>query len=117
VARINALIRRANLSYDADRSVLECANLKLFPDNHRAERAGQEIRLTLQEFKLLKLLMENKNKVLPRTQMLETVWGINFDTNTNIVDVYISYLRNKVDTEGQPKLIETVKGVGYAIRG
>jgi DNA-binding response OmpR family regulator len=60
--------------------------------------------------------MENKNKVLLRTQILETVWGINYDTNTNIRDVYISYLRNKIDTEGRVKLIETVKGVGYVIR-
>jgi DNA-binding response OmpR family regulator len=96
--------------------VLECADLKLYPDNHRIERGGQEIKLTLQEFKLLKLLIENKNKVLPRTQILETVWGINYDTNTNIIDVYISYLRNKIDTEGRVKLIETVKGVGYVIR-
>jgi DNA-binding response OmpR family regulator len=60
--------------------------------------------------------MENKNKVLPRTQILETVWGINYDTNTNIIDVYISYLRNKIDMEGRVKLIETVKGVGYVLR-
>jgi DNA-binding response OmpR family regulator len=116
IARINALIRRATLSYDADKNVLECADLKLYLDNHQVERGGKEIKLTLQEFKLLKLLMENQNKVLPRTQILDTVWGINFDTNTNIIDVYISYLRNKIDTEGRVKLIETVKGVGYIIR-
>jgi DNA-binding response OmpR family regulator len=116
IARINALIRRATLSYDTDKNMLECADLKLYPDNHRIERGEQEIKLTLQEFKLLKLLMENKNKVLPRTQILEMVWGINYDTNTNVIDVYISYLRNKIDTEGCAKLIETVKGVGYVIR-
>jgi DNA-binding response OmpR family regulator len=116
IARINALIRRANLSYDADKNVLECADLKLYPDNHQVERGGKEIKLTLQEFKLLKLLMENQNKVFPRTQILDTVWGINLDTNTNIIDVYISYLRNKIDIEGCSKLIETVKGVGYVIR-
>ena len=60
--------------------------------------------------------MENKNKVLPRTQILDTVWGINYDTNTNVVDVYISYLRNKIDMKGCSKLIDTVKGRGYLIR-
>jgi DNA-binding response OmpR family regulator len=115
-ARINALTRRATLSYSAEQNLLECADLKLYPDNYRVERAGQEIKLTLQEYKLLKLLMENKNKVLPRTQILHTIWGVDFDTNTNVIDVYISYLRNKVDTDGREKLIETVKGVGYLIR-
>jgi DNA-binding response OmpR family regulator len=116
VARINALTRRATLSYNAEQNFLECADLKLYPDNHRVERGGNEIKLTLQEYKLLKLLMENKNKVLPRTQILNTVWGVDFDTNTNVIDVYISYLRNKIDTENYPKLIETIKGVGYLIK-
>lgn len=69
----------------------------------------------MQEFKLLKLLMENKDKVLSRTQLLDTVWGVNYDTNTNVVDVYISYLRNKIDMDGHVKLIKTVKGRGYMI--
>ena len=80
------------------------------------ERDGKEIKLTLQEFKLLKLLMENKNKVLSRTKILDTVWGVNYDTNTNVVDVYISYLRNKIEDKEQPGLIETIKGRGYMIR-
>ncbi|GHV56405.1 DNA-binding response regulator [Bacteroidia bacterium] len=116
VARINALTRRVTLSYHTEQNVLECADLKLYPDSHQVERRGQEISLTLQEFKLLKLLMENKNKVLPRTQMLDTVWGIRFDSNTNVVDVYISYLRNKIDAGHTKKLINTIKGVGYVIR-
>lgn len=116
IARINALTRRAKLKYDDSADILQCSDLKLYMDKHKVERGDKEIKLTLQEFKLLKLLMENKNRVLSRTQIIDTVWGINYDTSTNVVDVYISYLRNKIDVEGYPKLIETVKGRGYVIR-
>lgn len=116
IAHINALTRRAKLRYDEPTDVLECDNLKIYIDKHRVERGGKEVKLTLQEFKLLKLLLENENKVLSRTQILDTVWGVNYDTNTNVVDVYISYLRNKVDTDGNRKLIKTIKGRGYMIQ-
>ncbi|WP_165042229.1 response regulator transcription factor [Dysgonomonas sp. ZJ709] len=116
IARINALTRRAKLDYNTPSEILECEGLKLYIDKHRVERDGREIKLTFQEFKLLKLLMEHPNKVLSRTQILDTVWGINYDTNTNVVDVYISYLRNKIDTADATKLIDTVKGRGYLIR-
>lgn len=115
IARINALTRRAKMDYSID-DELKCADLTLNIDKHIVERNGQEIKLTLQEFMLLKLLMENKNKVLSRSQILNTVWGVNYNSNTNVVDVYISYLRNKIDKEGCEKLIETVKGRGYLIR-
>jgi len=115
LAHINALTRRAKMKYDTSSEVLECDSLKLYIDKHRVERNGKEVKLTLQEFKLLKLLMENKNKVLSRTELLDTVWGLNYDTNTNIVDVYISYLRNKIDNTEQARLIKTVKGRGYMI--
>lgn len=116
LAHINALTRRARLSYDDSRDILECGDVKIYLDKHKVERDSKEIKLTLQEFKLLKLLIENKDKVLSRTQILDTVWGLNYDTNTNIVDVYISYLRNKIDMEGYPKLIRTIKGRGYIIQ-
>jgi DNA-binding response OmpR family regulator len=116
VARIHALTRRVSLNYGTDNNVLECDDLKLYIDSHRAEKGGREIKLTLQEYKLLKLLLENKNKTMTRTQILNSVWGINFDTNTNVVDVYISYLRNKIDSKDDRKMIETIKGVGYLIR-
>lgn len=116
IARINALTRRAKLKYDDSADILQCNDLILYIDKHKVERGVKEIKLTLQEFKLLKLLMENKNRVLSRTQIIDTVWGINYDTSTNVVDVYISYLRNKIDVEGYPRLIETVKGRGYVIR-
>lgn len=114
LAHINALIRRVKLSYEVGTpDSLVCGDLKIYPDRHKVERGGNEIKLTLQEFKLLRLLMENQEKVLTRTQILNTVWGVNYDTNTNVVDVYISYLRNKIDTEGKAKLIKTIKGRGY----
>lgn len=116
VARINALTRRSKLHYDDTSEVLQCDDLKLHIDKHQVFRGEQEIKLTFQEFKLLRILMENKNKVLSRTHILDTVWGINYDNNTNVVDVYISYLRHKIDTDDSRKLIETIKGRGYMIR-
>ncbi len=117
IARIHALTRRARMHYEQPvAEELRCADLCLNIDRHQVERGGHEISLTLQEFKLLRLLMENADKVLSRAQILESVWGINFDTNTNVVDVYISYLRNKIDAGQEHKLIQTVKGRGYVIR-
>lgn len=116
VARINALTRRFKSNNQVQENVLTCDNLRLNIDSHIVERNGSELKLTIQEFKLLKLLMENKNRVLSRSQILNTVWGIDYDSNTNVVDVYISYLRNKVDSDFDYKLIQTVKGRGYIIR-
>lgn len=116
VARINALTRRARQTYHSSSELLQCGDLKMDIEKHKVTRNGKDIKLTIQEFKLLKLLMENPDKVLTRTQILNAVWGINYDSNTNVVDVYISYLRNKIDMPDNPKLIETVKGRGYLIR-
>ncbi|OJU49396.1 MAG: DNA-binding response regulator [Bacteroidales bacterium 45-6] len=116
VARIHALVRRTKYNSQVGDTVLECDDLLLDVERHFVKRGNVEIKLTLQEFKLLQLLMENKNKVLPRSQILDTVWGINYDPNTNVVDVYISYLRNKVDANCDNKLIQTIKGRGYLIR-
>ncbi|MFV0418795.1 MAG: response regulator transcription factor [Dysgonomonas sp.] len=116
IARINALIRRSKFNNETQSNVLICDDLKLYIDSHVVERGDIDIKLTLQEFKLLQLLMENKNKVISRSQILDTVWGINYDSNTNVVDVYISYLRNKIDANFENKLIQTVKGRGYLIR-
>ncbi|MCL2414239.1 MAG: response regulator transcription factor [Bacteroidales bacterium] len=116
IARIQALTRRVKQNYDESSNVLSCDNLTLYVDEHRVVRGEKEIKLTLQEFKLLKYLLENKNRIMSRTQILNAVWGYNYDTNTNVVDVYISYLRNKIDITNSPKLIETIKGIGYRIR-
>lgn len=116
IARINALTRRFKSNNQIQENVLVCDDLKIDIDSHIVERNGVELKLTLQEFKLLRLLMENKNRVLSRSQILNTVWGIDYESNTNVVDVYISYLRNKVDADFDHKLIQTVKGRGYIMR-
>lgn len=116
VARIHALDRRRKMNYDSSSNVLVCGDLKMYLDEHKILRGDTEIVLTHLEFKLLKFLMENKNKVVSRTQILTNVWGINHDINTNIVEVYISYLRNKIDGEFETKIIETIKGRGYRIK-
>lgn len=116
IAHINALTRRTKSSYNEDSNILECKDLRMNLDKHLIERAGKEIKLTLQEFKLLKILMENKNRVVTRVELLDSVWGINCDNTTNVVDVYISYLRNKIDVGFDVKLIRTVKGRGYLIQ-
>ncbi|MFT4072259.1 MAG: response regulator transcription factor [Dysgonamonadaceae bacterium] len=116
VARIHALLRRTKYNNESGDNVLVCDSLVLDVEAHQVKRGDAAIRLTLQEFKLLQLLMENKNRVVSRSEILEAVWGINYDTGTNVVDVYISYLRNKLDTEPEQKLIHTVKGRGYLIR-
>lgn len=116
LARINALTRRTKWNEETVENTLQCDDLVLYIDQHKVERNGKEIKLTLQEFMLLKLLMENKNKVLSRSQILDTVWGINYNSNTNVVDVYISYLRSKIDSDNARRLIETIKGRGYLIR-
>ncbi len=113
---INALTRRANMHYVEPAPVLSCADLTLDVERHIVKRAEREISLTIQEFKLLRILLENQDKVMSRTELLNSIWGLNYDPNTNIVDVYISYLRNKVDTGNDVKLIKTVKGRGYMIQ-
>lgn len=117
VARVNALTRRANMQTATVKNhTLECYDLCMYVDEHKVQRAGEDIELTLQEFKLLHLLLSNINKVMSRTEISNSVWGHNHSSNTNIVDVYISYLRNKIDSKSDHKLIETVKGRGYIIR-
>jgi len=116
LAHINALTRRARISYSAPSELLACDDLTMEIEKHLVKRGDREVSLTLQEFKLLKILLENKDKVMSRAQLLNDIWGVNYDPNTNIVDVYISYLRNKVDTEEDNKLIKTVKGRGYMLQ-
>lgn len=115
ISRINALTRRNKLSYQDASNVLICGNITLDNDLHTVMQDGKTIDLSPTEYKLLNYLFENKNKVLSRTQILQAVWGINFDNTTNVVDVYISYIRNKID-ETEQKIIHTVKGTGYLVK-
>jgi heavy metal response regulator len=113
LARIRALLRRGK----PESSVrLTAADLVLDPATREVQRAGEPIELTSREYALLEYLLRNKGRVLTRSMILEHVWGYRFDPGTNIVDVYISYLRNKIDRGFDRKLIHTVRGVGYVLR-
>lgn len=114
LARIEALLRRGG-SYQADIAELRVADLVLNRNTHKVHRGDDQIDLTPKEFALLEYLMSNPDKVVSRTRILENVWGYNADPLTNVVEVYIRHLRNKVD-EGYPvPLIQTVRGFGYKI--
>lgn len=115
ISRINALTRRTKFNYEKREHVYVCRDLKLDPEKHLVVQGDKQIDLSPREYKLLLFLLENKDKVVSRMQILERVWGIQFDTNTNVVDVYISYLRNKLD-ESQGKMIHTIKGTGYMLQ-
>lgn len=113
-ARIRSIERRQKLANQ--NSILKVEDLVLDIAAHRVMRSGKIISLTTREFKLLKVFMENKDIVLSRMEIAEKVWDINFDTGTNVVDVYVNYLRNKVDKGFGSKLIHTIIGAGYVLR-
>jgi two-component system OmpR family response regulator len=114
VARINAVLRRAGETAAAS-SVLSCADLVLDDDAHRVIRAGQDVSLSPTEFNLLRFLMLNQGRVLSKAQILDHVWHFDFGGDGGIVETYIGYLRRKVD-QSEPKLIHTIRGVGYTLR-
>ncbi len=116
VARIHALTRRSQVSEVKPSTILRTRDIELNLSEHLVYKNAKPIHLTLQEFKLLQLLMENEDKVLTRSETIHSVWGMDYDSNTNIVDVYISYLRTKIEDKTKPKIIETVQGRGYIIR-
>jgi DNA-binding response OmpR family regulator len=113
VARVRALMRRRA---EADPALLQVADLILDPARRVVSRGGEKIELTAKEFALLEYFMRNRGRVLTRTLMIEHVWNYDFDTMTNIVDVYVNYLRKKIDNGREPKLIHTVRGVGYVLK-
>ncbi|MGS4344161.1 response regulator transcription factor [Myroides odoratus] len=115
LSRINALTRRTKFNYENTSKSYHCRDLVLNPEKHVVSQGDKIIDLSPKEYKLLLYLLENKGRVISRTQILEQVWGIQYDTNTNVVDVYISYIRNKID-ETQGKLIHTIKGTGYMLQ-
>ncbi|MGB7395620.1 MAG: response regulator transcription factor [Pricia sp.] len=115
LARIRALLRRNGSILTIGRKLI-LGDLELDSDAKLVRRAGEEIKLTSTEFRLLEYMLQNKNRVLSRIDILENVWDINFNLGTNVVDVYVSYLRNKIDKGHDPKLIQTVIGMGYVIK-
>jgi len=113
VARVKALIRRGSQDRGAE---LLFADLRLDPVSHRVWRDNTEIDLTSKEYALLEYFLRNANQVLTRTMIAEHVWDYTFDSFTNIIDVYVNYLRKKVDRNYDKKLIHTVRGVGYVLK-
>ena len=114
VARIRTVLRRVGEDDDTD-SRLTFADLELDEDTYEVWRAGQPVDLTATEFKLLRYLLLNPRRVLSKTQILDHVWSYDFDGDPNVVETYISYLRKKIDRV-EPRLIHTVRGVGYSLR-
>ena len=113
LARVRALIRR---SIEGADERLRFADLELDPGTREVTRGGEQIELTRTEFSLLELFMRNPRQVLTRSIIFERVWGYDFGFASNSLDVYIGYLRRKTETGGRPRLIHTVRGVGYALR-
>ena len=113
VARVRALLRR---QAKAEPAILQFSDLTLDPARRIVLRKGEKIDLTSKEFALLEYFMHNPGRVLTRTMIIEHIWNYDFDTMTNLVDVYVNYLRKKIDAGREPKLIHTVRGVGYVLK-
>jgi len=115
LARVKALDRR-NRNQIASPSILKFEDLEMDTDQKMVKRAGKVIKLTSREYNLLEFFLKNPHKVISRMDILENVWGVNFDFGTNVVDVYVNYLRNKMDKNFDTKIIQTVVGMGYILR-
>ena len=113
LARVRALLRRGAPSTPP---TLSCADLVLDPATHNVTRADRKIELTAREYALLEFFLRNTGRVLSRAVIAQRVWGLHFDTLTNVIDVYVNYLRRKIDTDSEPKLLHTVRGTGYVLR-
>ncbi|MBS1512607.1 MAG: response regulator transcription factor [Bacteroidetes bacterium] len=116
IVRVRALLKRSVTQQLPTGNILKVADLELNVDSKEVTRAGVEITLSAKEFMLLEYLMRNRNRVLSRADIVEKVWDLDFDTRTNIIDVYINFLRKKVDKDFEPKLIHTHAGMGYMIK-
>lgn len=115
VARVRALIRRSVQLVEESDSLLRVGDLTLDEDSHEVARAGQEIKLTATEFELLRYLMRNPKRVLSKAQILDRVWHYDFGGQANVVELYISYLRKKIDAGREP-MIHTMRGAGYVLK-
>ncbi len=113
VARINALLRRRPAR---DRTELAVGDLELDLAGRRATRGGRDLELTRRELELLEMFARHPGEVLSREQLHEEVWGYDFDPKTNVADVFIGYLRRKLEADGEPRLLHTVRGVGFVLR-
>ncbi|NUU25190.1 MAG: response regulator transcription factor [Streptomycetaceae bacterium] len=120
-ARVRALLRRSSMAGagagdDADEGVLEFADLRMDTRSREVTREGKPIELTRTEYTLLELLLSHPRQVLTREQILHNVWGFDFEPSSNSLDVYVMYLRRKTEAGGMPRVVHTVRGVGYVLR-
>jgi len=113
LARVRALLRRGGAVGPTE---LRVADLCLNPATREVTRSGRAIELTAKEYALLEFLLRQPGRVLSRPLIAQHVWGVDFDTSTNVIDVYVNYLRRKIDADFEPKLLHTVRGVGYVLR-
>ncbi|MDY5034353.1 MAG: response regulator transcription factor [Prevotella sp.] len=114
LARIQALLRRAEHSREG--AAVTCGELRLNPSSHKVSRGGNTWDLSIKEYRLLQYMMEHEGEILSRRQLLKDVWDKDFDTTTNVVDVYVRYLRQKIDEGFTHKMIQTVVGTGYCLK-
>ncbi len=114
LARIQVQVRRGDPSAALE---LRAADLVLNPLKRKVTRGGKNIELSNKEFSLLEYMLRNKDQIVTRNMIVKNVWDASFDNFTNVVDVYINYLRNKIDRDFEPRLIQTIRGVGYMLRG
>jgi two-component system, OmpR family, response regulator MprA len=114
VARVHAMLRRAESKPESQKA--SYADVTLDPSTREAERGDMSLNLTVTEFNLLHLLLRHPRQVLERRQILNDVWGYDFGGDDNVLEIYIGYLRKKLEADGQPRLIQTVRGVGYVLR-
>lgn len=113
LARVRALLRRGG---PVRTTVLTLADLQLDPVTHQVTRAHKRLDLTAKEFALLEFFLRHPGQVLSRALIAQHVWGVNFDTFTNVIDVYVNYLRKKIDADFEPKLLHTIRGAGYVLK-
>ncbi|MDV8115170.1 response regulator transcription factor [Bacillus sp. BAU-SS-2023] len=113
LARIQVVFRRDN---NSNSKILNFKDLSINIDSRVVKKGDEELNLTNKEYELLLYLMGNKDKVISRLSLLESVWGYNYETETNVVDVYVRHLRNKLDTEDKEEYIKTVRSIGYVMR-
>jgi two-component system response regulator PrrA len=116
VARVKALLRRRGATATFSSETIQVGSLEVDIPGRRARVNGVDVDLTKREFDLLAVLAEHKTAVLSRAQLLELVWGYDFAADTNVVDVFIGYLRRKLEAGGAPRLLHTVRGVGFVLR-
>jgi len=116
LARVRALLRRRQPTDPAGQEVLRFADLRLNPATHEVYRGERRVELTAREFELLTFFAQHPRQVLTRDVLYDRIWGYDFGGESNIIEVYVRYLRAKLEDSGEPRLIQTVRGVGYALR-